>query len=45
MRNAQAAIAAALPHGHLVTLSGQTHMVKPAVLAPAVTRHLLEGPA
>jgi alpha-beta hydrolase superfamily lysophospholipase len=41
MQNAQAAVAAAVPHGRLVTLPGQTHMVKPAVVAAAVTPFLL----
>jgi len=38
MRNAQAAIASALPHA---TLPGQTHMVKAKAVAPVVRRHLL----
>ena len=38
MRNAQAAISVAVPDGRLVTLPGQTHMVKPKVTAPVVTR-------
>jgi pimeloyl-ACP methyl ester carboxylesterase len=42
MRHAQAEIAAAVPHGRLETLDGQTHMIKPKVVAPAVTRHLLD---
>jgi pimeloyl-ACP methyl ester carboxylesterase len=41
MQNAQAAIAAAVPHGRLVTLPGQTHMVKPKVVAAAVAPFLL----
>ena len=41
MRNAQAAIAAAVPSARLVTLPGQTHMVKPKVLAPALAEFLL----
>jgi pimeloyl-ACP methyl ester carboxylesterase len=41
MRNAQAAIADALPDGRLETLPGQTHMIKAKVTAPVVTAHLL----
>jgi pimeloyl-ACP methyl ester carboxylesterase len=41
MRNAQAAVAAALPHGRLEVLRGQTHMVKATVVAPVVSDHLL----
>ena len=41
MRNAQAAIAAAVPDARLETLAGQTHMVKPKVVAPLVTDFLL----
>jgi pimeloyl-ACP methyl ester carboxylesterase len=40
MRNAQAAIAAAVPRGTLQTLPGQTHMVKAKATAPAVARFL-----
>jgi pimeloyl-ACP methyl ester carboxylesterase len=40
MRNAQAAIAGALPHGMLETLPGQTHMVKAKVTGPVVSRFL-----
>jgi pimeloyl-ACP methyl ester carboxylesterase len=40
MLNAQTAIAAALPHGSLHTLPGQTHMVKPKVTAPALAAFL-----
>ena len=40
MRNAQAAIADAVPHGRLETLPGQTHMVKPKALAPVLTKFL-----
>jgi pimeloyl-ACP methyl ester carboxylesterase len=40
MRNAQAAIAAAVPHGTLKTLPGQTHMVKAKATAPAVAEFL-----
>jgi pimeloyl-ACP methyl ester carboxylesterase len=42
MRNAQAAIAAAVPGARLETLPGQTHMIKPKVLAP-VLRAFLGG--
>src|SRR4051794_17651887 len=41
MRNAQAAVAAAVPNGRLETLPGQTHMVKAKVTAPVVARFLL----
>jgi len=41
MRNAQAAIAAALPHARLETLPGQTHMIKPKVLAPVLASFML----
>lgn len=41
LQNAQAAIADALPSGRVETLAGQTHMVKPKVVAPVATRHLL----
>lgn len=40
MRNAQAAIAAAVPDGRLEVLPGQTHVVKPKVVAPLVTEFL-----
>jgi hypothetical protein len=40
MRNAQAAIAAALPEGTLETLPGQTHMVKAKATAPTVADFL-----
>jgi pimeloyl-ACP methyl ester carboxylesterase len=40
MRNAQAAIAAAVPGGRLETLDGQTHMIKPKVVAPALAGFL-----
>ena len=40
MRTAQAAIAAALPHGTLETLRGQTHMVKAKATAPALAEFL-----
>jgi pimeloyl-ACP methyl ester carboxylesterase len=38
MRNAQAAIAAAVPGGRLETLPGQTHMVKAKVTGPVLAR-------
>ncbi len=41
MRNAQAAVAAALPHGRVETLEGQTHMVRAKATCPPVTRFLL----
>lgn len=41
MRNAQAAIAAAVPGGTVQTLAGQSHMIKPKVVAPVATRFLL----
>ena len=40
MRNAQAAIAEAVPDARLEVLAGQTHMVKPKALAPVVTEFL-----
>src|SRR5215217_1026338 len=40
MRNAQAAIAGAVPRGTLKTLPGQTHMVKAKATAPAVADFL-----
>lgn len=40
MQNAQAAIAAAVPHARLETLPGQTHMIKPHVVAAAVAPFL-----
>jgi pimeloyl-ACP methyl ester carboxylesterase len=40
MRNAQAALAAAIPGARLVTLPGQTHMIKPKALAPVVADFL-----
>jgi pimeloyl-ACP methyl ester carboxylesterase len=40
LRNAQAAMAAAVPDGRLVTLPGQTHMVKAKVTAPVVAEFL-----
>ncbi|MGZ4436554.1 MAG: alpha/beta fold hydrolase [Nocardioidaceae bacterium] len=42
MRNAQAAITDAVPRARLETLAGQTHVVKPAVVAPVV-RSFLAG--
>jgi len=42
LRNAQAALAAAVPHARLETLAGQTHMIKPKVTAPVVARHFLD---
>ena len=41
MRNAQAAIVAQLPHGRLVTLPGQTHMVRAKATAPVLAEHYL----
>jgi pimeloyl-ACP methyl ester carboxylesterase len=41
MRNAQAAIAAAVAGARLETLEGQTHMIKAKVTAPAVAEFLL----
>jgi hypothetical protein len=41
MRNAQAAIAAALPDGTFEEVPGQTHMVKAKALAPVFARHLV----
>jgi hypothetical protein len=40
MRNAQAAIAEAVPTARLETLDGQTHMIKPKVLAPVLAGFL-----
>lgn len=40
MRNAQGAIAAAVPDARLETLPGQTHMVKAKVVAPVVASFL-----
>jgi pimeloyl-ACP methyl ester carboxylesterase len=40
LRNAQAAIAHAVPHARCETLSGQTHQVKPKAVAPVVTTFL-----
>lgn len=39
MRNANAAIASAVPGSTYQTLPGQAHMVKANVLAPALTEH------
>lgn len=39
LRNAQAAIAAAVPGGEHRVLAGQTHMVKASALSPLVTEH------
>lgn len=41
MKNAQAAITEAVPHGRYLELPGQTHMIKAKVLAPVVTEYLL----
>ena len=41
LRNAQAAVADAVPAGRLETLPGQTHMVRPKAVGPVVTRFLL----
>jgi pimeloyl-ACP methyl ester carboxylesterase len=40
MRNAQAAIAEAVPGARLEVLPGQTHMIKAKVVAPVVRTHL-----
>lgn len=40
MKNAEAAVAAALADARLETLDGQTHMVKARVTAPVVAAHL-----
>jgi pimeloyl-ACP methyl ester carboxylesterase len=39
LRNAQAAIAAQLPHGRLATLPGQTHMVRAKATVPVLLDH------
>ena len=39
MQNAQAAIAAQLPAGRLVTLKGQTHMIRAKATAPELVAH------
>jgi len=41
MRNAQARIAEAVPDARLVTLEGQTHMIKARVTAPVITEFFL----
>jgi pimeloyl-ACP methyl ester carboxylesterase len=41
LRNAQAAVAEAVPDGRVETLPGQTHMIKAKVTAPVVAAHLL----
>lgn len=41
MRNAQAAIADAVPKGRLETVPGQTHMIKPKVVGPVLSRFLV----
>lgn len=43
MRNAQSAITAQLPHGRLVTLRGQTHMIRAKATAPALLDHFVGG--
>jgi pimeloyl-ACP methyl ester carboxylesterase len=40
MQNAQAAIAAAVPGAELLTLPGQTHMIKAKPLAPVIAEFL-----
>jgi hypothetical protein len=40
MRNAQAAIAAAVPSARHETVPGQTHMIKPKALVPVAARFL-----
>jgi alpha-beta hydrolase superfamily lysophospholipase len=44
MRNAQVAVAAALPSGRVDVLPGQTHMVKPRVLGPVASAFLGRHP-
>lgn len=39
LQNAQAAIADQLPHGRLVTLKGQTHMIKAKATVPVLVEH------
>lgn len=41
MKNGQAAVAAAVPNARLETLPGQTHMIKPRVVAAAIAPFLL----
>lgn len=41
LRNAQAAIADQLPAGRLVTLKGQTHMIRAKATAPVLVEHFL----
>jgi pimeloyl-ACP methyl ester carboxylesterase len=41
MRNAQAAIAEAVPNARLEVLSGQTHMIKAKVVAPVLAEFLI----
>jgi hypothetical protein len=41
MRNAQSAVADALPDGRSATLPGQTHMIRAKATAPVVAAHLL----
>ncbi len=41
LRNAQAAIAAAVPDARLEVLPGQTHLIKAKATAPVVSAHLL----
>ncbi|GLY32207.1 alpha/beta hydrolase [Kineosporia sp. NBRC 101731] len=43
MRTAMAALAQALPDAAYETLPGQMHIVKPAVLAPVLTRFFVKG--
>jgi hypothetical protein len=43
MRGSQAAIAGAVAGARLEVLPGQTHMVKPAVLAPVVAAFLADA--
>ena len=40
MRNAAHALSTALPDARYRTLPGQTHMIKPAAVAPAVKQFL-----
>lgn len=41
LRNAQAAIAEQLPAGRLVTLKGQTHMIRARATAPVLVEHFV----